>query len=50
MQSMRAFLFLSLITCLVCAGCTNKYGDDPTKQGLPTPAATPLPTATPIEK
>jgi len=45
---MRAILFLSVLTCLFFAGCTNKYGDDPTKQGLPTPTATPVPTATPI--
>jgi hypothetical protein len=44
---MRAFLFLTLLTCLFCAGCTNKYGDDPSYQGLATPAATPVPTATP---
>jgi hypothetical protein len=47
---MRAFLFLSVLTSLLLAGCTNKYGDDPSKQGLPTPAATPVPIATPIEK
>jgi hypothetical protein len=46
---MKAFLLLAAIACLVWAGCTNKYGDDPTKQGLPTPAATPVPTATPME-
>jgi hypothetical protein len=50
-QPMRAFLFLlSVLACLFCAGCTNKYGDDPSNHGLPTPAATPVPTATPIEK
>jgi hypothetical protein len=47
---MRAFLFLTLLPCLFCAGCSNKYGDDPRYQGLPTPAATPVPTATPIER
>jgi hypothetical protein len=47
---MRAFIFLSLLTCLFCAGCTNKYGDDPSNHGLPTPANTPVPIATPIEK
>jgi hypothetical protein len=47
---MRAILLLSVTICLFCAGCDNKYGDDPSKQGLPTPAATPVPTATPIEK
>ena len=51
MQPMRAFLFLlSVVICLFCAGCTNKYGDDPSNHGLPTPAATPVPTATPIEE
>jgi hypothetical protein len=50
MQPMRAICFLSLLTCLFCAGCTNKYGDDPSNHGLPTPAATPVPTATPEEK
>jgi len=44
---MKALLFLSILTSLFCAGCSNKYGDDPTKQGLPLPVATPLPTATP---
>ncbi len=34
---------------MFCAGCTNKYGDDPTRHGLPAPANdTPVPTATPI--
>ena len=52
-RKMRAFLLLSLLalaTCMFCAGCTNKYGDDPSQHGLPTPADTPVPTATPIEK
>jgi hypothetical protein len=49
-SAMRVLLFLSLLTSLFCAGCNNQYGDDPAKQGLPTPAATPVPTATPIEK
>jgi hypothetical protein len=47
---MRALLLLSAISCLLLAGCNNKYGDDPTKQGLPTPAATPVPTPTPAGK
>ena len=45
---MRAFLFLSVAAVLTLAACNNKYGDDPTKQGLARPAATPIPTATPI--
>ena len=50
MQPMKVFLLLSAALCLFCAGCTNKYGDDPSNHGLPTPAATPVPIATPIEK
>jgi hypothetical protein len=50
MPTMRVLLFLSVLTSLFCVGCSNKYGDDPSKQGLPTPAATPVPIATPIEK
>jgi hypothetical protein len=50
MQTMRAFLLLSLLTCVFCAGCTNKYGDDPSVHGLPTPANTPVPIATPDQK
>ena len=48
---MRAFLIFSLfaaMTCLYLGGCSNKYGDDPSMRGLPTPAATPVPTATPL--
>lgn len=45
---MRAFLFLPLL--LFCAGCTNRYGDDPRNRGLPSPADTPVPIATPAEK
>jgi hypothetical protein len=48
MQTMKVFLFLSVLTSLFCAGCTNKYGDDPSNHGLPTPASTIVPTATPI--
>jgi hypothetical protein len=48
LKKMRVILYLSLLTTLVCAGCTNKYGDDPSVHGLPTPAATPVPIATPI--
>ena len=51
MQTMRAFLYLSLVSIFAfCAGCTNKYGDDPSNHGLPTPANTPVPISTPIEK
>jgi len=50
MPTMRVLLFLSVLTCLFCTGCSNKYGDDPSKQGLPEPVATPVPIATPIEK
>jgi hypothetical protein len=50
MPTMRVLLLLSVLTALFCAGCSNKYGDDPSKQGLPTPANTPVPTATPMEK
>jgi hypothetical protein len=48
---MRALLLLSLFaaaTGLFLGGCTNKYGDDPSVHGLPTPASTPVPTATPL--
>ncbi len=48
MQPMKAFLILSALAALFCAGCTNKYGDDPSNHGLPTPAPTVVPTATPI--
>jgi len=50
LPSLAPILLFSLFVCLFCAGCTNKYGDDPSNHGLPTPAATPVPTATPIEK
>jgi hypothetical protein len=46
MQPLKPIL-LALLATLLCAGCNNQYGDDPSKQGLPTPAATPIPTATP---
>jgi len=48
MQPMKLFLLLSVVTTLFCAGCTNKYGDDPSNHGLPTPASTVVPTASPI--
>ncbi len=50
MQPMKVLSFLTLLTVLFCAGCTNKYGDDPSLHGLPTPASTIVPTATPIGK
>jgi hypothetical protein len=48
MQPMKVLSILSAVATLFCAGCTNKYGDDPSNHGLPTPAPTVVPTATPI--